>query len=201
MLFHKLPVNQLNEKHVKPFIESLVKKKLSHSAQNQAINTVKFYFEKVLQKPTKYFYFDRPRKEYKLPTVLTPSEVRRIFDNCSNLKHKMILKCIYALGLRVGELLKMKLVDFDKQRKCLHIKQSKGNKDRILPLPDSLIKDLRSYYILYRPEIYLFEGQGGKGSHYSYRSIQSILKKAVKCSRIMKSVTTHTLRHSYLAPP
>lgn len=111
----------------------------------------------------------------------------------------MILKTIYALGLRVGELLNLKMADFDKQRKCVHIKQSKGNKDRIIPLPDSLIKELRLYYKQYNPATFLFEGQKGKGYSYSYRSIQSILKRAVHQSKIKKRVTTHTLRHSYLA--
>lgn len=195
--FSKLPVHELSEEHVKPFIESLILKKLSRSAQNQAINALKFYFEKILQKPTNYYYFDRPRKEYKLPVVLTPDEIKRILESCGNVKHKMILKTIYALGLRVGELLNLKISDFDKQRKCVHIKQSKGNKDRIIPLPELLLIELRQYYKSFSPTIYLFEGSKGSGTSYSASSIQKVLKRAVKKVGIKKKVTTHSLRHSY----
>jgi site-specific recombinase XerD len=197
LYFHNLPIHEINEEHVKPYIESLIDKNLSQSAQNQAINALKFYFEKVLHKPSHYYFFDRPRKQFRLPNVLTGSEVLRIFNSCQNIKHRMMLKCIYALGLRVGELLRIKLTDFNKERKCLHIRQSKGNKDRIIPMPDSLLIELRRYYKLKKPEVYLFEGQKGAGHPYSYRSIQSILKKAVIKSHINKKVTTHTLRHSY----
>lgn len=187
----------LTEHHVKPFIEHLINSGASSSTQNQAINAIKFYFEKVLNRPTQTYYFDRPRKQLKLPRVLTPDQVSSIFRHTPNLKHRMILKVIYALGLRVGEVTRIQLIDFDKSRQCIHIHQSKGNKDRILPVPTLLLDELRQYYIRYRPEIYLFEGQRGAGTTYSYKSIQNILKRSVQRARIKVPVTTHTLRHSY----
>lgn len=195
--FYSKPVDKIDQEHVKPYIENLIKKGASDSTQHQAINALKFYFEKVLRRPTQHYYFDRPRKRKTLPVVITADEVRKIFEATPNIKHRMILKVIYALGLRVGEVIGLKLADFDKERKCIHIKQAKGNKDRILPTPDILLIELRAYYKKYRPQVYLFEGQGGAGCPYSYKSIQNVLKRAVSRAGIKKKVRTHTLRHSY----
>ena len=186
-----------DESSVKSFILDLVNKGLSHSAQNQAINAIKFYFEKVLGKERKYYEFDRPRKQFRLPNVLTKKEVRLILDHTTNLKHRVILTSIYSLGLRVGELLHLKLEDYDKDRKYIRIRQSKGNKDRIVPVPEKLVRLWNQYYKAYKPTIYLIEGQRGKGTPYSYRSIQAILKRSCREAGIVKKVHTHTLRHSY----
>ena len=147
--------------------------------------------------PVQYYYFDRPRKGFRLPVALTPGEVRKLLGCCENLKHRMILTVIYSMGLRVGELLNLKLADFDKDRRCVHIRHGKGNKDRIIPVPEKLLKELREYYILFKPTVYLFEGQKGPGTPYSNRSVQAFLGRASVKAGIRKKVTTHSLRHSY----
>ena len=182
------------------FIESLVDLGFSLSTQNQAINAVKFYFEHIQGYDKIYIHIDRPKKEQKLPTVLSQQEVKRIFQNISNRKHRMILSIIYSCGLRIGELINLKIEDIDSDRMCINIRQGKGKKDRMVPLPKQLLKGLRLYYKEYKPKVFLFEGanQNGNGSvPYSSSSIRSVLKRAVRAARINKKVVVHTLRHSY----
>ena len=186
-----------SEQSVKSYIISLINKGHSRSAQNQAINAIKFYFEKVLGQDRKVYEFDRPRKVFRLPETLTQEEVKSIFREVNNLKHKVILVTIYSLGLRVGELINLRLSDFNKEKSYVVIRQAKGNKDRIVPVPERLRKMWRTYYLRYKPLEYLIEGQKGPGTPYSHKSIQNILKRAVAKVGIMKKVTTHTLRHSY----
>jgi site-specific recombinase XerD len=111
------------------------------------------------------------------------------------LKHRAIISTTYALGLRIGESLSLKISDIDSDRNIVHIKNAKGNKDRIIAFPDSLRTMLRTYFKEYRPKIYLFEGiNGGK---YSNSSIGQVLRRTVKRTNIKKRITLHTLRHSF----
>ena len=109
---------------------------------------------------------------------------------------KTILSLIYACGLRRGELLRLKPQDILSDRNLLHIKQSKGKKDRVVPLSPKLLEMLREYYKSYRPKVWLFEGQK-QGTPYSEKSLESILKQAITKANINKPVTLHWLRHSY----
>jgi integrase/recombinase XerD len=138
----------------------------------------------------------RPRKEHKLPNVLSKEEVKQILEAPRNLKHRAMLSLIYACGLRRGELLNLKPNHIDSKRKLLIIHQSKGKKDRVIPIGDRLIELLRDYYKAYRPKKWLFEGQN-PGSQYSPTSLQQVLKRALKHCNIHKPVTLHWLRHSY----
>ena len=173
---------------------------LSLSKQNQAINAIKFYAENILSLDKERYGIDRPRREKRLPVVLSSDEIKRIISSISNVKHKMIIKLIYGCGLRVGELIKLKLSDVDGNRLRLHIRCSKGYKDRYVPLNQELISDLRSYYQIFKPRVYLFEGAKSKQKNivpYSSTSVRAIFKRAVKKARINKHVVLHSLRHSY----
>ena len=139
---------------------------------------------------------ERPRREKKLPNVLSKQEVKRIIQAPVNLKHKLMLCLIYACGLRRSELLNLVPREIHSDRNLLIIRQSKGKKDRIVPISNNLIEQLREYYKIYRPNVYLFEGQT-PGERYSDRSLQLVLKSAVNKAKINKPVTLHWLRHSY----
>jgi site-specific recombinase XerD len=140
--------------------------------------------------------FKRPRREHRLPNVLSKEEIKAILQAPSNLKHKAMLSLIYACGLRRSELLNLKPVDIDRMRGILLIRQSKGKKDRIIPISDKIIKLLEDYYISCRPVNWLFEGQV-KGNRYSEKSLESVLKQSLVKAGIKKPVTLHWLRHSY----
>ena len=190
------------EEDVSQYLINLIDNNYAISTQNQAINAIKFYLESILGNPRKYIEIDRPFKPKYLPTVLSLQEVKAILNNTTNLKHKTILSVLYGCGLRISEVKNLTLKDIDSKRKCIQIKQAKGKKDRLVPLPDELLLLMRAYYKKYRPHYYLFEGKLSKKKEttpiaYSTTSIRAILKRAVVKSNILKKVTPHTLRHSY----
>ena len=189
-------LEDINYEQIRKYLLYLVEeKKYSTSAQNQAINSIKFYYEKVLGKPVEKYYVPRPRKEKKLPEVLSEEEVTKILKQIKNLKHKCIIYLIYSAGLRLTEVVHLKISDIQSDRKQIFIRSAKGNKDRYALLSDIILEMLREYYQIYKPRIWLFEGKPGE--QYSGRSIQIIFKRAVKNSGIIKHATIHTLRHSF----
>jgi site-specific recombinase XerD len=195
--YKEIAPNELTDENVKEYLLFLLKeKKISFSYQKQVISSIKFYFEKVLRRETKKYYFEIPKyKERKLPIVLSKEEVREIINCTNNLKHKTILSTIYSAGLRLSEAVNLKIADIDSERKLIYIRNSKGKKDRTTILSKELILMLREYYKEYKPKIWLFEGLAvGK---YSKNSVQEIFYKALKRSNIDKKVSVHTLRHSF----
>jgi len=174
----------------------ILHKALSSSYQNQVVNGIKLFFKTIQGRALNPELIHRPRGEKTLPNVLSKAEVKAILEAPFNAKHKAMLSLIYACGLRCGELLSLKPEHVDSKRQILIIKQSKGRKDRIVPIGQGIINMLRLYYIAYKPEIYLFEGQL-KGTPYDSRSLQMVLKQSLKKAGINKPVTLHWLRHSY----
>jgi integrase/recombinase XerD len=170
-------------------------RQISTSYQIQAINAIKFYFEKVIKGPRRVYYIERPREEKFLPSVLSEAEVKKIIENISNLKHKCLIMTCYSAGLRISEALNLKPADIDSKRMMIHIRGGKGKKDRITLLSSRLLEILREYYRLYKPVEYLFTGQ--MGGQYSERSAQLVLKEAARRAGITHHVTLHTLRHSF----
>jgi len=189
-------ISEITQQDIQAYLLYLVQERqVSTSYQNQAINAIKFYFEKVLNGPRRIYYIERPRKEKILPSVLSEEEIKRIFEKVKNLKHKCLLMTCYSGGLRISEVLNLKLIDIDSSRMLINIKGGKGKKDRVTLLSVKLLNLLREYYKLYKPNEYLFVGQmGGK---YSERSAQLVLKKAANNAGIKRRVTLHTLRHSF----
>jgi site-specific recombinase XerD len=138
----------------------------------------------------------RPKRERRLPEVLSEEEVRRIFDSVENLKHKTILMLTYSAGLRVGEVVRLRLSDLDEERKLIHLHKAKGAKDRYTVLSPAFLSILAEYLQEYRPKEFLFEGHDRR-RHYSERSVQHIFERAVAKAGIAKKVSVHTLRHSF----
>lgn len=172
----------------------IVKPNKSISYQNQCINGIKKYL-KYTDTTLSDFDIERPKKEKKLPEILSTDDVKNILDSILNLKHKTLITLIYSAGLRVGEALNIRANDIDSKRMLIHIKSAKGKKDRYTLLSANFLELLRLYYKTYKPKDYLFEGQ--KGGLYSTSSAQNILKKAAKKANITKPITLHTLRHSF----
>ena len=192
----KIELEKLNERHIQEFLRHLVmERQVSTSYQNQAINAIKFYFERVMGGQQKTYFIDRPKKEKTLPVVLSEEEVITIIKSISNLKHKAIIMTIYSAGLRISECINLKIKDIDSNRMQLRIEQSKGKKDRYTVLSEKTLDILRRYFKAYKPKEYLFEGLNG--GIYSTKSIQNIFKAAVKKAKIQKKVTVHSLRHSF----
>ncbi|MBL4591297.1 MAG: site-specific integrase, partial [Phycisphaerales bacterium] len=186
----------LTDKHVAEFQTYLVKiKEVSTSSQNQYINAIKFYFEKVLGREKGYYHIDRPIKEFKLPKVLTEKEVVALLKTVTNLKHKAMLFMAYSSGLRAGELINLRITDIDGERMRVFIRGGKGKKDRVSILSEKVLKILRDYFKEYRPKEYLFEGL--HGGVYSATSLRKVFQKALFKSGVKKKLTLHSLRHSF----
>jgi site-specific recombinase XerD len=189
-------LTSLTEKEIHQYLtRKIIKEKISPSTQNQLINSIKFYYEKVLGKDRKTYYIDRPRKERKLPVVLSRKELQMMINSPGNLKHRLIIAMLYSLGLRRSELIHMRMEDVDFDNELIFIRQAKGRKDRVNQMPGILKNMLIEYVQLYKPRYWLIEGVAGK--QYSESSIASIVKTASRKSGIKKHVTPHVLRHSY----
>ncbi|HZV70862.1 MAG TPA: site-specific integrase [Saprospiraceae bacterium] len=170
----------------------------SESEINGHINGIKFLYEQVLGHDRMLFDLPRPLKPMQLPKVLGEHELERLFRSVPNLKHKTILLTAFSCGLRVSEVVRLKVSDIDSERMQVFIERSKGKKDRYVTLSPVLLDVLRKYMLRQkpRPTHYLFEGQE-KGQPYSKRSAQTIFNRAVKAAGIHKEVTFHVLRHSF----
>ena len=174
----------------------ILKNKLSASYQNQIVNAIKLFFQTIRETKMMVDKIHRPKRAKLLPNVLSKEEIKLILNAHSNIKHKMMLSLIYSCGLRCGELLALKPAHIDSKRNIVLLKNSKGQKDRIVPLSPFILEMLREYYKLFKPKTYLFEGQTA-GMAYDSRSLQLILKQALQKTGITKPATLHWLRHSY----
>ncbi len=183
------------EVRVKSYLLSKIDIGSSASSINLYLSALKLYGSKIL-KVDLSDNIERPSKDKKLPHVLSLNEVKLIFKNVENLKHRTILMLIYSAGLRVSEAASIKLIDIDFARNAIHIKNAKGRKDRITLLSENFKVILNTYLETYKPDKWLFAGQE-PGSHISIRSIQQVFATAVLRAEIKKDVTIHSLRHSF----
>lgn len=185
-----------NEIDIKKYLIYCIEvSQLKENTLHSRINAIKFYYEKVLFKEKLFLEIPRPKKHRILPKSLNKDEVKAILSNTKNLKHNTILKICYGLGLRVSEITNLKVEHIDSKSMTVLIERAKGKKDRYANLPESILNQLRNYYIEYKPKEYLFEGQ--YGGQYSSRSVQSVFKESLLKSGIRKKVGVHSLRHSF----
>lgn len=167
----------------------------SYSMMKQLLASVKFLYEEVLQEEIDFDFTIKMKKPSRIPVVLSVEEVERFLNSFTNLKHKAIFTLCYSAGLRVGEILNLKIKDIDSNRMQIRIEQGKGQKDRYSILSEKVLALLRDYVKKYKPEDYLFEGQSG--GKYSASSIQALMRRHKKKCGITKKATPHTLRHSF----
>lgn len=189
-------LNDISEEEIVAFLRYLVNdRQVSTSYQNQSINSIKFYYERVLGGKRKIYKIERPRKEKFLPEVLSEEEVAAILKSITNLKHRTIIITIYSGGLRISEVINLKIKDIDSKRMQIRVEQAKGKKDRYTLLSNKTLLILRQYFKEYKPKEWLFEGENG--GQYTDSSIYSIFKKAIAAANITKKVSIHSLRHSF----
>lgn len=193
--------------HIIRFLDSLGNKQIIHcnssdfqnylnnynftstSQQNQIINSIRFLYKEVLNKKYDKVSFRRPKSENKLPKVIDTTFIKKQLEKIQNIKHRTILTLTYSVGLRVSEIISIKIEDIDSKRMIINIKNAKGKKDRIVPLSQNVLQLLRFYYKKYKPKEYLFNGQ--KSLQYSIGSCQKLYKKYID-----NNSSIHTLRHS-----
>jgi len=166
------------------------------SAVRQSISALKFLFNTILHKNL-FLDISYPKKEHRLPAILTKNEVYNILSLTNNPKHKLLLKMIYSCGLRVSEAVNIKITDIDLDNQTLHIRCSKGKRDRIIPFPESLTEDIHEFIEPKHRNPYLFKSRPGKKSHITISTVQRIVKNISRKAGIKKSVHPHTLRHGF----
>ncbi len=173
----------------------VIRQHYSRSFQNMFISAIKLFYKKQQNRNLEIDLIERPKKSRPLPVILSVQEIKELFNQLKNIKHRAIIGLIYSAGLRVGEVVKIQLDDIDSKRMILHIRNAKGSKDRIVGLSIEILKMLREYFKLYKPKKFLFESPYGES--YSAGSIQSIFTRAVEKTNIRKKIKIHTLRHTY----
>lgn len=194
--FKERDFREITDKELFEFIYFLVNvKNISASYQRQIVGALKLFYKEIYGRTIPFEYLKVQRHEKQLPVVLSKEEVRRSIDCIDNLKHKAIISLLYGSGLRIGELLALRKNDIDSDSMLIHVRGAKGKKDRYTILSQKVLDILRSYYLQFKPGVYLFEGQ--KGGKYSSESSAQVFKRALKKAKIDKSATLHTLRHSF----
>ena len=186
-----------NEESIRAYLLYLLNEKtISAAYQNQVVSALKFYFDRVCKTPKIIASIPRPRRDRSLPSVLSRDEVIHIFSTVANIKHRAALMLAYASGLRVSEVVRLRIEDIDSQRHLIHIRRAKGRKDRMVPLADVALEILRSYWYACRPTTWLFPG-AKPDRHLSKRTVQRVLERARERSGIQKPFSMHSLRHSF----
>lgn len=192
---HKSP-GELGAEEIREYLVHLRDvKKASTGTMTQTISALKFFYRDTLKRQCVIEDLMLPRKERRLPVVLSFEEIRRLLASTTSLKHRAILTTLYAAGLRISEVTHLKVSDIDGQRMLIHVRQSKGRTDRMVPLSKGLLELLREYWRAYRPKDWLFVGQWG--GCYSVRSVARVFKNAAIAAKVKPGASPHSLRHSY----
>jgi integrase/recombinase XerD len=168
---------------------------ISTNQYNSRINAVKFYYEQILKRDKFTEFISRQRKPLLMPKVISERDIVRMLERTENLKHYVLLCLCYGMGLRVSEIVNLKVTDIDGERLQVLLRAAKGKKDRYVNLPVTVLGVLREYYRQYKPKEYLFEGQ--YGGRYSARSAQKVFSSNLVKAGINKKVGIHSLRHSF----
>ena len=194
--FHEKKPFDIRGEDVSEFIEDhILKLGYSASYQNIMVSAIKMFYSLSGRRRVDPDTLQRPRRSRALPKVFSKEEIMKIFSATRNNKHKLILWLIYSCGLRRSEVVNIKLTDLETERGILKIREGKGNKDRMVPIPKKVWEKIAVYIKSYNPKEYLFEGQAG--GRYSVESVYSVFKRSLRLAGIQKDVGVHSLRHSY----
>jgi len=190
--------DEINKQDIRNYLDFLLNSGKSWATVNLAINALKFYYGQIFRR--KFFISDfgikRPKKEKRLPTVLAKQEIVRMINITDNLKHKLIIQILYGSGLRVSEVVNLRINDIDFNRRMIIIKAGKGKKDRMTIISKQVLENIDKYLREYTPLVYLFESYGS-GEKMNTRSMQKVVMDAIKKANINKEATSHSLRHSF----
>jgi integrase/recombinase XerD len=195
--YHRSP-DRVSEDEVQRYLLHLIEeKKLAWSSVNVAASALKFFFRVTLKRKEAEFSVPGPHQPQKLPQILSPEEVVRLIDAAANPKHRMMLLTTYAAGLRLTEVCALKVSDIDSQRMTIRIEQGKGAKDRYALLSPKLLKELRSYWALYRPKQWLFPNPRRPDRPLLKHTLHRIYHRAKDRAGITKRGGIHALRHAF----
>jgi len=191
------PPNQLGLEQIHQYQLHLTRERqVSWGVFNQSVAALRFFYGVTLDRDWDVKRIPYQKTGRKLPIVLSQAEVKALLDTVTNIKHRALLMTTYAAGLRVSEVVNLRVADIDSQRMMLRIEQGKSRKDRYLMLSDKLLTVLRQYWKVAQPEHWLFPGQI-PGRHLTRSSVQRVFYKARNAAGITKKVSVHCMRHSF----
>jgi len=194
--YYNLSPDLITTDQIRDFIQHcLVERKLSKAWLNQTISALKILYVEVLKREWSRLDIPRPRREKRLPVVLSKDEVKLVLNALRNIKHRSFLMVTYSAGLRVSETRHIRISNIDSSRMLIRIEQSKGNKDRYSVLSPVTLEMLRAYWKIYKPKYWLFENKEGKPVPET--TAQKIFRNALEKSGVKKKVGIHSLRHSF----
>lgn len=185
---------ELNQENIRNFLLHCEQKHISPQSRNLFLNAIKFYYRNVLRNLQK-IEIQSAKKPKSLPVVLSRGEIRKILESPKNPKHKLLLSLAYGAGLRVSEVISLKVQDLDFEELTIHIKQAKGQKDRISVMPRSRADELRNLVAGKSKDDFIFASE--RGGKLTTRTAQKVFENALKISEIKKGATFHSLRHSF----
>jgi site-specific recombinase XerD len=187
----------MGDQEIREYLHHLIQeKKASQSSISQAYSALKFFYETTLKRDWNGYRIPRVQMGKKLPVVLSREEIRGIFSAIKNLKHRALLMAIYSAGLRVSEVVHLKVSDLDSQRMTIRVQQGKGQKDRYTLLSQRTLEVLRDYWRAYRPQDWLFPGKPAT-QPLSVSAVQRVFGMVLLRAGIKKPASVHTLRHSF----
>ena len=200
--YYNMPPDKISSDQIRDyFLYLLNDKKLSRSSMTVALCGIKFFYEKTLRKDWTQLSFVRPGKSRKMPVVLSRKEVRQILSCVRINQYQMVLKLIYACGLRLNEGINLQVSQIDGQRNFIIVRKGKGDKDRYVPLPGRVLVMLRNHWMTHRNRVWLFpssrKGKISENGPVNESTVQRAFKLALKESKVRKKATVHSLRHSY----
>ncbi len=187
---------EIGEEEIRAYLLSLIEREASHSHLNQAISAIKLLYEKVLHRPKVIAQLPRPRRERKLPTVMSRDAAQALLNAAGNLKHQTMLVLVYSAGLRVGEVVRLRIEDLDADRGLLHVRSGKGRKDRYTLYSELAVAMVKAYVEAFQPVTWLFNGPDPR-RHITERTVQKVVTRAREKAGIPQHITTHSLRHSF----
>lgn len=191
------PVSDITEEDLRVYLHSLVCKKVSTSFVNSVYSSTQLFFTHVLKRPFNLQNVPRVKNSKKLPSVLSFSEITAILDTTENIKHKAIIMTAYSAGLRVSEVLALKVSDIDSKTMQIHVRSGKGDKDRYTLLSQKNLLFLRQYFREYRPNDWLFYSANDKSRALHSRTAQVTFNESKMKAGITKPATFHSLRTSF----
>ena len=196
-LFYPQGLDNIGEDEIRKYLYHVkTVKNFGSSNLSQAFSAIKFLFRETLKMPLELKTLKGPKQGRKLPVVLAQDEIKKLFNAVDNIKHQLILMTIYSAGLRLNEVIHLKVHDIDSSRMLIRVEQGKGKKDRYTLLSKPLLERLRDYWRLYRPRLWLFPGNNPT-KPICETSVQKVMQRAKEKAGIHKPASVHTLRHSF----
>lgn len=193
-LFKKDKLDQLDEENIRIFLLEKVEKNYSPQTINLFLNAIKFFYREII-KISQKINLKFAKRSKKLPVVLTEKEIKQILKVVKNIKHKLIISLAYGSGLRISEVINLKVKDIGLETLTIHLKNAKGKKDRITVFSQSLKNDLQFFINGKESDEYLFISE--RGGKLTTRTLQKIFVDSLKKAEIKKEATFHSLRHSF----